>query len=174
LKYPIGKFKAAERYLTALSQVWIQEIYDLPVALDKLLPSLHETNLGWRYRPEGWTIRQVIHHLTDSHMNCIIRFKLSLTEDSPTIRPYYEERWAELPDSKVMPIADTLSLLTGLQHKMAYVMKNLTKEELEKVYIHPEHGRTFSLKEAIGLYAWHGNHHLAHIKQAIENGGRWG
>lgn len=100
-------------------------------------------------------------------MNCLIRFKLALTEDLPTIRPYFEDRWAELPDSLDEDLTDSLQLLKGLHAKLTSVMKNLSAEDLKKEYVHPEHGTKFSLAEVVGTYAWHSNHHLAHVKNAL-------
>ena len=115
------------------------------------------------YRPDGWTVRQVIHHCAESHMNCYIRIKWALTENNPVIKPYDENLWSELPDNLNMPIQPTLILLEGLHFRLAYIMRNLSPSELEKSFIHPENNSEYRIKQLIGTYAWHGNHHLAHI-----------
>lgn len=127
-----------------------------------------DQQLDTPYRPGGWTIRQVIHHCADSHMNCLTRFKLALTEEKPTICPYFEDRWAELPDSH-MPIAPSLSMIDGIHARLTVLLKSLTEAQRKRLYIHPEHGREFSLNEAIATYSWHSNHHLAHITTLIKN-----
>ena len=129
--------------------------------------------LQWTYRPKGWTIKQVVHHCSDSHMNSIIRFKLALTEDSPTIRPYYEDRWANLIDGNDDNLEDTLVLLKGLHAKLGKLLRHISDVDMSREFIHPEHGKRFRLDETIGIYAWHCMHHLAHIKQAIAHKGQF-
>ncbi|WP_298221543.1 YfiT family bacillithiol transferase [Flavobacterium sp.] len=163
LRYPIGKFVPVQEYTSEYLSQRIDEIASFPERLKKEVSHLTDEQLDTPYRPDGWTVRQVIHHCADSHMNCFIRLKWTLTEDKPTIKFYYENRWSELIDNKTMPIAPTLALLEGLHYRLAFLMKSLTSGELERSLIHPEHGKEFQLKEIIGLYAWHGNHHLAHI-----------
>ena len=163
LRYPIGKFTPVEEYSDDYLSQCIEAIASFPERLKKEVGHLTEVQLDTPYRPNGWTVRQVVHHCADSHMNCLIRFKWTLTEDKPTIKFYYEDRWSELLDNKTMPIEPTLSLLEGLHYRLAFLIKGLTAEQLDRSFIHPEHGKEFQLKEIIGLYAWHGNHHLAHI-----------
>jgi hypothetical protein len=136
-----------------------------------LTSHLGKEELKWKCRPEGWTIKQVIHHCSDSHINSIIRFKLALTEDNPTIRPYREERWAELDDSINDDISISLSLIEVLHTKWAYLLRSLSEEQLNRTFNHPNSGE-FTLKQAIALYAWHSNHHLAHVKQALASDGK--
>ena len=124
---------------------------------------LSDEQLNTPYRPEGWTIRQVVHHCADSHMNALIRFKLALTEDTPTVKPYLEDRWSELPDSKSTRIDSSIKILEGVHERLSLLLKSLTQSDLEREFIHPEHGRKILVKENIGLYAWHCDHHLAHI-----------
>ncbi len=114
-------------------------------------------------------IRQVIHHCADSHMNSFIRFKLSLTEESPTIKPYFEDRWAEMPDYLEVSILNSIQILEGLHLKWTVLLKSLSQSDLEKEFVHPEHGKRFSVAENIGVYAWHSNHHLEHVKSALKN-----
>lgn len=127
---------------------------------------LSETTLELTYRPSGWTIRQVVHHCADSHMNAFIRFKLALTEDSPTVKPYREEFWAELPDILNLPIEPSLQILEGLHQRWATLLRSFGSREWMAGYIHPEHGKHVGLDEATGEYAWHCRHHLAHIRVA--------
>lgn len=163
LKYPIGKFEKPEVITKEIISEWIFEISSFPIRLKIEVNHLKDNQLDTRYRPEGWTIRQVVHHCADSHMNSLIRLKLALTEDQPIIKPYLEERWAELSDSKYMPIAPSLKMLEGIHERWTALLNNLKEEDLNRIFIHPEHGKTFRIDENIGVYAWHCNHHLAHI-----------
>ncbi len=169
LKYPIGIYTSNKNPSEEILNGWIQDIEDFPKKLIALTQSLSHEKLNWKYRPGGWTIKQVIHHCADSHMNSIIRFKLALTEKNPTIRPYYEDRWAELPDSLNDNIAPTLQLINGLHNKWSDLLRSLNPDQLQRQFMHPEHGTIFNLAENIGFYAWHCNHHLAHIHQALES-----
>jgi hypothetical protein len=165
LRYPIGKFIAPELYSSNYLAEKIAEIASFPERLKKEVIYLTDEQLDTPYRQDGWTVRQVIHHCEDSHINCFIRIKWALTEDKPIIKFYHEDRWAEMHDNLTMPIQPTLSFLEGLHYRLAYLMKSLNEEDLEKIFIHPEHNSEFKIKEIIGLYAWHGNHHLAHITE---------
>jgi hypothetical protein len=165
LRYPIGKFIVPESYSTEYISENIAEITSFPERLKKEVSNLTDEQLDTPYRSDGWTVRQVIHHCADSHMNCFIRIKWALTENNPIIKYYHEDRWAELHDNLTMPIEPSLFFLEGLHYRLSYLMDNLSKEELEMSFIHPEHNSEFKLKEIIGTYAWHGNHHLAHIKE---------
>lgn len=165
LKYPIGKFETPFIYTKEILEKAIQTIAYFPDKLKKEVEKLTIDQLETPYRPDGWTIRQVVHHCADSHMNCFIRLKWALTEDNPTIKFYYENLWAEGTDNKTMPIEPTLQFLEGLHYRLAFVMKNLTENEIEKTFIHLEHSKQFQLKEIICMYAWHCNHHLAHITE---------
>ena len=166
LFYPIGEFKRTDDIALKKIEKWIAAIEALPLYMDAITKNLSEEELNYRYRPDGWTIKQVVHHCADSHMNSLIRFKLALTEDTPTIRPYFEDRFATLIDYNE-PIDSSISILVGVHKKLGQLLKNLTQTELKREFINPEHGKHFSLEETIGVYAWHGNHHLAHIKQAL-------
>ena len=173
LKFPIGEFVPNRSPEYTLLQQWIADIEKFPAIIEELTKDISTETLGWRYRPGGWMVKQVIHHCADSHMNSLMRFKLALTEDIPAIRPYFEDRWAQLHDSLSDEIAESIMLLKGLHKKWARLLKNLTKEQLNREYLHPEQGRKFNIAETIGLYAWHGNHHLAHIKNGIGSKGKY-
>ncbi|KUJ60421.1 hydrolase [Flavobacteriaceae bacterium CRH] len=163
LKYPIGKFEIPTAYTTNYIADKIQIIESFPEKLKKETIYLTDQQLNTPYRPGGWTVRQVIHHCAESHMNCFIRLKWALTEKNPVIKAYDETLWAELSDDLNMPIQPTISLLEGLHFRLAYLMKNLSQTELEKSFIHPENNSEYRIKQIIGSYAWHGEHHLAHI-----------
>ena len=165
LKFPIGKFVKPITITNDILAMWITDISAFPKRLSDEVLSLTDEQLDTQYRPDGWTIRQVIHHCADSHMNSLTRLKLSLTEDQPIIKPYYEERWAELFDTKNMPIQPSLKMLEGMHERWAVLLNNLSVEQLQRKFIHPEHGKSFSVDENIGIYAWHCNHHLAHITE---------
>lgn len=163
LKFPVGEFTPLDNYSKENLDSYIKDIEALPSQLRKEVESLLDEKLDTRYRPDGWTVRQVVHHLPDSHMNAFIRFKLTLTEDNPTIRPYYEDRWAKLSDSK-MPVDVSLDIIDALHKRWIYLLKNMTAEDFERKYTHPEYKKVFTLKEALHMYSWHCKHHLAHIK----------
>lgn len=165
LKYPIGKFEKPTTITKDLLLKWISDISSFPARIKKEVNGLSDEQLDTPYRPDGWTIRQVVHHCADSHMNSLIRLKLALTEDQPTIRPYYEDRWAKLSDSKNMPIESSLKMIEGIHDRWTVLLNNLTEVEYGRIFIHPEHGKTFRIDENIGVYAWHCNHHLAHIQE---------
>lgn len=173
LKYPIGKFIKPETINDTTIRQWISDIQQFPSSLEALVTPLSIEQVNWRYRPGGWMIKQVVHHCADSHINSLIRFKLALTEDAPTIRPYFEDRWAELIDSLDDNLNDSLMLIKGLHSKWVTLLNSLSEQDLDKTFIHPEHGKSFTLRENIGIYAWHCNHHLAHIRQALEHRGEF-
>jgi len=168
LKYPIGEFVKPEVIDVPIINKWIVDIEIFPQSVKSITKDLSIEQLNWIYRPKGWSIKQLVHHCADSHMNSLIRFKLALTEDTPIIRPYFENKWAELPDSLDNDLSDSLALLKGLHRKWVKLLKSLNNENLNREFIHPQHGTHHSLRENIGIYAWHCNHHLAHIKQALK------
>lgn len=163
LKYPIGKPKIPNPIKAIDIRDWIQILEDFPAQLAKLTINLTETQLDTPYRPEGWTIRQVVHHLSDSHHNSYTRFKWTLTEAKPVIKTYYEDRWAALKDSKSAPVLLSLNLITALHAKWVYFLKGLSSNELQHTFIHPDGNEEVSLAENIGIYAWHSIHHYAQI-----------
>ena len=164
LRFPIGKYTKPDVISKETLEDWINDLEQFPDRLRIAVKNLSSKQLNTPYRPGGWTGCQVVHHCADSHMNSFIRFKLALTEDKPTIKPYYEDRWANLPDAMDFPIESSLKMIEGVHQRWTYLIKNLTEEELNKVFIHPEHHKEFKLIETIGLYAWHSKHHLAHVK----------
>jgi uncharacterized damage-inducible protein DinB len=166
LRFPVGKFEKVE--VTAeLCQQFINTIEELPEKLREAVENLSEEQLETQYRPDGWTVKQVVHHLADSHANSMIRFKLALTEDVPPIKPYMEDRWAELADGKHAPIEISLSLIDGLHARWALVLRAMSAEDFERKLFHPEHGEV-SLNYMLSLYDWHSRHHLAHITSLKE------
>jgi hypothetical protein len=170
LQYPIGQFSMPESITKEIISHWIDDIASFPERLRIAVSELSDEQLEHTYRPGGWTIRQVIHHCADSHMNSFIRFKLALTEDQPTIKPYYEDRWAELQDTKNMTVQSSLKILEGLHLRWTHLLRALTQTDYARTFYHPENKKTIRLDENIGIYAWHCNHHLAHIRQAIKMG----
>ena len=165
LKFPIGKFDKPAIITRDILNKWISDISTFHNRLLIEVSSLTDEQLDTQYRPNGWTIRQVVHHCADSHMNSLTRLKLALTEDRPTIKPYFEERWAELADSKNMPIEPSLKMIEGIHERWTVLLNNLSEGDYSKIFIHPEHGKEFRVDENIGVYAWHCNHHLAHITE---------
>lgn len=166
-RYPIGQFQQEGPVAEEQLKQWIEEIIQLPEQLASLVEGLSESQLQHTYREGGWNINQLVHHIADSHLNSFIRFKLALTEENPIIKPYEEAEWAKLPDYD-MPPQSALDLLASIHRKWVVLLRSLTAEQLERTFQHPESGNV-SLKENIGIYAWHGNHHLAHIRLALKS-----
>ncbi len=169
LRYPIGNFDADFDVTDELRLSFIQTIKDLPETLVSVVQGLSDEQLDTEYRPEGWTVRQLVHHVADSHLNAYCRFKLALTEDFPTIRPYDEARWAELPDSK-MPVAVSLDLIGCVHSRWAEFLEAMSDEDFKRKLNHPESG-TWTLEKILGLYDWHSKHHTAHITKLKERNG---
>lgn len=168
LRFPIGIYEAPEIISESDIKGWIDEIEVLPVQMKEVVKGLSEVQLNRTYRPEGWTIKQVIHHVADSHMNSYIRFKLAFTEDNPTIRPYFEDRWAECDEAKNADIEISLNLLEALHKRWVLFLRSMELKDWDRTFYHPENKRTSPLKEVVGLYAWHGKHHLNHILIALK------
>ncbi|MFD1770921.1 YfiT family bacillithiol transferase [Sphingobacterium suaedae] len=164
-RYPIGQFEPPPVLDGQQLAVWVDDIEKFPFRLNKEVANLGKKVWHQTYRPGGWTILQLVHHCADSHMNSFIRFKLALTEDVPTIKTYVEDRWANLPDATTEP-AHSLRILEGLHRRWGVLLRSLTAEDRRRTFIHPETNRRISIEENIGIYAWHGNHHLAHIRLA--------
>ncbi|MBX7042810.1 MAG: putative metal-dependent hydrolase [Ignavibacteria bacterium] len=163
LRYPVGKFALPDKITDDEINEWINFIEEFPAKLDLAVRELGNKKLAKPYRPGGWTGLQVVHHCADSHVNAFIRFKLALTEDTPVIKPYKEDKWAELADSLNMPAESSIALLVPLHRKWVFLLRCLNEDELGRKYYHPDEDREFTLAEALGLYAWHCKHHLAHL-----------
>ena len=163
LRYPVGKWVRPLELDSLEISFGLANLKAFPSKLRAASESLNNEQLDTTYREGGWTIRQVVHHCADSHMNAYVRFKLALTEDVPTIKPYFEDRWAELEDSRCMPIEVSLDLISGLHDRWVYMMESLTDQQWHRGFFHPEQGRELKLFEVLSLYSWHSQHHLAHI-----------
>jgi uncharacterized damage-inducible protein DinB len=167
-RYPVGKFAFNANANEKEIQQWISEIENLPAQLRNAVKGLKDEQLNTAYRPDGWTLRQVVHHVADSHMHAYTRIKLAVTENKPTIKPYEEKLWAEMEDSKKLAPEISLSLLDALHTRWVYTLKKLSAEDLNKTVFHPESKREMSVKFLIALYSWHGRHHCAHITSLRE------
>ena len=162
LRYPIGRFTFPEEVTPGERQAWIAQIAEAPGKLRAAVAGLGADQLDTPYRPGGWSVRQVIHHLPDSHINSYVRFKLALTEDTPVIKPYDEARWAELPDAATTPVEASLALLDSLHQRWVRLLESMTDSDFQRSFRHPELGLV-RLDRNVALYAWHGRHHVAHI-----------
>ncbi len=163
LRYPVGRFAHDGPVTPSDVRRWTDEIAALPDQLRAAVAGLSEADLDTPYRPGGWTVRQVVHHVPDSHLNAYTRIKLALTEERPTIRPYDEVAWAELPDVQAVPVAVSLDLLDALHRRWVALLRALPEAAWERPLVHPVDGPT-TVGRAVGSYAWHGRHHLAHVR----------
>lgn len=170
LRYPIGSFKLEGTPTDDDVRRSIDEIAEAPARLRAAVEGLSAKQLDTPYRPDGWTVRQVVHHVPDSHLNSYCRFKLALTEDEPTIKPYHEDRWAELEDSRATPIEVSLALLESLHNRWVLLLKSLEPADFQRTFRHPEIG-VVTLAQNVCLYAWHGRHHTAHVMSLRERMG---
>ena len=171
LRYPIGKPEIPEKVSVEKRRQYIVDIAELPQRLEQAVEGLIDEQLNTPYRDGGWTVRQVVHHLPDSHANGYVRFRLALTEDEPTIRPYQEARWAELSDACTARIEPSLQLLTALHQRWIMLLQSLSDDDFARTFVHPQHNQTLRLDTALGHYAWHGQHHLAQITTLKERKG---
>jgi len=165
LRYPIGRFRAVTPVTNELRRAAIEAIAGLPRRLRAAVADLSHAQIDTRYRPEGWTVRQVVHHLADSHMNGFIRVKLALTEEDPTIKPYDENAWAALADAR-LSVSISLGLIDGIHARWTALYEAMTTDQFDRTFVHPEHGRQVTLDEHLQSYAWHSHHHLAHITES--------
>ena len=170
LRYPVGEFQAPKSVDEKLRAELIQQVAEAPSRLRAAVGGLSDQQLDTPYRPGGWTVRQVVHHIPDSHLNAYIRFKLALTEQDPTIKPYEQQLWAELHDSRTAPIEMSLSLLESLHKRWVLLLQSLKPSEFSRTFRHPELG-LMTLDKTLALYAWHGRHHVAHITSLRERMG---
>ncbi len=162
LKYPLGRYQAPAVISPEMRADWIEQMAALPGNLSRAVAGLDDAQLDTPYRPGGWTVRQVVHHLPDSHMNSYMRFRLALTEPVPLIKPYEEAAWAQLSDARSAPIAPSLMLLDGLQQRFVLLLRALSDADFARTFRHPELGEK-RLDWTLGLYAWHCLHHTAHV-----------
>lgn len=169
LKYPVGSFTPPESYSDSDRAQRIQVIADLPKNFLAAARGLSDAQLDTPYRPEGWTVRQLIHHVADSHMNAFIRFKLALTESVPTIKPYNEKLWADLADTK-LPVEPSLRIIEDVHTRWVAILKSMKASDFAKQLVHPERGQ-ISLDWMLALYTWHSKHHTAHITKLRERNG---
>ena len=170
LSYPIGKFEWNGEATQAQRRGRIEDIERAPAEMRKALAGLNDEQLDTPYRPGGWTVRQLAHHVPDSHLNAYMRFKLALTEDQPTIKPYEQERWAELEDTRTTPVEVSLTLLDSLHQRWVQLLLSLAPADFARTFRHPELGLV-SLDKNLALYAWHGRHHVAHVTALRERMG---
>ena len=171
LRYPIGKYEVPSSISEDQVLEWIRILEHYPNKLELLVKELSTTQLETPYRPDGWTVRQVIHHVADSHHHSYIRFKWALTEETPVIKPYFEKKWAELFDSRTAPVELSLKHLSAVHAKLVYLLKGLSSSDLNRGFVHPESQESTTIIENIGRYVWHGNHHYNHIKNLLKREG---
>jgi uncharacterized damage-inducible protein DinB len=162
LRYPIGKLTYDSDVTPGKRTAWIRQIAETPAALRAALTGLTDTQLDTPYRPDGWTVRQVVHHVPDSHMNAVVRFKLALTETNPTIKPYKEAEWARLADVRLTPVETSLQILDALHRRWVLLLESMQPEDFARPLVHPENG-PMTLDRLLQVYAWHGRHHVGHI-----------
>ncbi|MEO7971321.1 MAG: YfiT family bacillithiol transferase [bacterium] len=170
LRFPVGAFCFSGTQSNEERAALIDQIADTPASLRAAVHGLTGEQLDTPYRPGGWTVRQVVHHVPESHMHSYIRFKLAITEDEPAIKPYFEDRWAQLQDALAAPIEPSLDLLEALHDRWVWFLRSLKEEDFDRTFQHPEQG-VVSLKKNVALYAWHGRHHVAHITALRERMG---
>ncbi len=166
LKYPIGVVSLPNRIEEHHLQEWIDIIAGFPTKVEKEITDLQTKELQYKYRPKGWTILQVLHHCADSHLNSFTRYKLALTEENPIIRPYFEDKWAELPDTLLYPPNESIQFLKSLHKRWVFLLEQMSKQDYLRTFTHPESNETINLASNTGIYAWHCEHHLHHIKNA--------
>lgn len=173
LKYPIGRFQLPKSVTQEDIEDGIETLKNLPAEISRLLTPLLDKQLDYQYRPDGWNIREVVHHCADSHMNSLIRFKLALTEDQPVIKPYKEDVWSTLNDYKDYNLEASLIILKGVHQKLVRILSDLEDDGFSRTFVHPEHSQVFRIDQALMMYSWHSRHHLAHIEQALRFNGKF-
>lgn len=164
LRYPIGKYET-KPFSEKQKEEWLADVKFLPQHLEQSILNLDEDQLNTPYREGGWTVTQVVHHIADSHMNAYIRFKLGLTEDNPIIKTYREELWAEMTDTRNLPVNISLTLIHALHARWYEILANMSEVDLQRTLYHPEHKKELTLWFMLGLYAWHSCHHVAHVTE---------
>lgn len=171
LQYPIGKYVIPDPITDQDIKKWIVVLEELPEKLERLVLPLTKEQLETPYRPGGWTVRQVVHHVADSHHHSYVRFKWALTEENPLIKAYFEKEWAMLFDTRTAPIQLSLDHLKAVHAKLVFLLKGLSPKQLQRTFVHPEGNTVTTLAENIGRYAWHGSHHFAHVQRLIAREG---
>ena len=172
LRYPIGPFAPPDPVTETMVAGWIEDIATVPAAFRATVTPLTDAQLDTPYRPDGWSVRQLVHHVPESHMNYFIRCKWALTEPRPLIKAYDERAWARLPDTQAVPVAHALDLLDALHVRLVGLLRCLSWTDLQREFVHPETGAAATLAQTVGAYAWHGRHHLAHVERLRERE-RW-
>lgn len=166
-RYPIGKYET-QPFTEEVKEQWLADIKFLPTLIENAVHNLDEHQLQTPYRDGGWTVHQLVHHIADSHINAYTRFKLGYTEDNPAIKPYNEKLWATLPDVKNLPVNISITLLFTLHQRWHEFLKSFSDSDWQKTVYHPDHKKELTLWYLLGMYAWHGKHHAAHITQLRE------
>jgi len=172
LQYPIGKYEP-QPFSESQLREWIHDIETLPQRIENAINNLDAAQLETPYRDGGWTVQQLVHHVADSHMNAYIRFKLGLTEDNPTIKPYDQDAWVTMADTKNLPVNLSITLLFALHRRWVEILKHISREDWDRTVFHPEHKKEMTLWYLLGMYAWHGKHHTEHINALRKREG-WG
>ena len=170
IRFPRGKF-LPQPFSQKQKETWLLDIKFLPSELELSIQNLDEHQLQTPYREGGWTVQQLVHHVADSHINAYMRFRLGLTEDNPTIKSYDQDAWAKLADTQTVPVNVSLTLLHALHQRFFAMLKDLREDEWERTVFHPEHKKKISMWELLGIYAWHGKHHVTHITNLRERMG---
>jgi uncharacterized damage-inducible protein DinB len=170
LRYPIGKRVPPASYTAESRAAGLRTIADTPANLRRAVAGLTDAQLDTPYRPGGWTVRQLVHHVADSHMNAYIRTRLALTEENPPVKPYDEAKWAELADAKTMPVDGSLAIVDALHARWIHLLRSLPASAFERTMFHPEHGK-ITIDALIAIYAWHGPHHTAHVTELRRRSG---
>ncbi len=171
LRFPIGRWSWPDTVSPEDLRGWIVDLNAAPSQLRAAVAGLNDIQLDTAYRPGGWTVRQVVHHVADSHLNSQCRIRWALTEDEPTIKPYDQPAWGELPDCRLSPIEPSLDILDGLHRRWVALAEALAPAELARQYLHPEHAQPLRIDKTLGMYAWHGKHHIAHIQGLRQRSG---
>jgi len=164
LRYPVGQLAYDHDVTPGKRTAWIRQIAGAPEALRRAVAGLSDAQIELPYRPEGWTVRQLVHHVADSHMNAYIRFKWTLTEDNPTIKTYDQDAWSAVADTRLTPVTVSLDLLDAIHRRWVVLLESLKAEDWERLLVHPENG-PMTLDQLLQVYAWHGRHHVAHVSE---------
>jgi uncharacterized damage-inducible protein DinB len=170
-RFPVGRFSVEGEITPERREQWLVEIGEAPARIRAAVHGLTDAQFDTPYREGGWTVRQVVHHVPDSHANAYIRFKLALTEDNPTIKPYQEALWAELPDTRNTPVGVSLMMLDAVHRRWVILMRAMSEADWARTFFHPDHQKSLRLDWFLALYAWHGRHHVAHITSLRERMG---